>query len=166
MREYYTRYPGSVQMLEAPRVGASQDYDPVGEISRGAYWVIRSHDGGRTWGRPIYTGLRIQSPYVVRPLSNAPLLAGDHLQVEVKVEELDASSITFPPVGLRAKRVQEGLLLQIPFADLERDSDTDGLDRPGRGEARHRPAEPRHRRGRPARRERFAPSSHLDRGDG
>ena len=99
---------------EAVAIGASQDYDPVGEISRGAYWVIRSHDGGRTWGRPIYTGLRIQSPYVVRRLSNAPLLAGDHLQVEVKVEELDASSITFPPIGLRAKRVQEGLLLQIP----------------------------------------------------
>src|SRR3989442_9842283 len=57
----------------------------------------------------------------------APLLAGDHLQVEVKVEELDPASITFPPVGLRAKRVQEGLLLQIPFADLERDSDADGL---------------------------------------
>jgi len=108
-------------------IGVSQDYDPVGEISRGAYWVIRSHDGGRTWGRPIYTGLRIQSPYVVRRLSNAPLLAGDHLQVEVKVEELDTSSITFPPVALRAKRVQEGLLLQIPFADLERDSDADGL---------------------------------------
>jgi len=89
--------------------------------------VIRSHDGGRTWGRPIYTGMRIQSPYVVRGLSNAPLLAGDHLQVEVKVEELDSSSITFPPVGLRAKRVQEGLLLQVPFAELERDSDADGL---------------------------------------
>ena len=112
---------------EAVAIGASQDYDPVGEISRGAYWVIRSHDGGRTWGRPIYTGLRIQSPYVVRRLSNAPLLAGDHLQVEVRVEELDPSSITFPPVGLRASRVQEGLLLQIPFADLERDSDADGL---------------------------------------
>jgi hypothetical protein len=94
---------------EAVAIGASQDYDPVGELSRGAYWVIRSHDGGGTWGRPIYTGLRIQSPYVVRRLSNAPLLAGDHLQVEVKVEELDTSSITFPPVGLRAKRVQEDL---------------------------------------------------------
>lgn len=112
---------------EAVAIGASQDYDPVGELSRGAYWVIRSHDGGRTWGRPIYTGLRIQSPYVVRRLSNAPLLAGDRLQVEVKVEELDTSSITFPPVGLRTKREHEGLLLQIPFADLARDSDADGL---------------------------------------
>ncbi len=58
---------------EAVAIGVSQDYDSVGEISRGAYWVIRSHDGGKTWGRPLYTGLRIQAPYVVRPASNVPL---------------------------------------------------------------------------------------------
>ena len=108
---------------EAVAIGVSQDYDSVGEISRGAYWVIRSHDGGKTWGRPLYTGLRIQAPYVVRPASNLPLLAGDRMQVEVMVRDLDESSITFPPVGLRAKREQEGLMLQIPFADLERDGD-------------------------------------------
>lgn len=108
-------------------IGASQDYDPVGEISRGAYWVLRSRDGGKTWGKAFYTGLRIQAPYVVMPLSDAPLLAGDCLQIEVMVRELDQSSITFPPVGLRAKREQKGLLLIIPFAALERDSDADGL---------------------------------------
>jgi hypothetical protein len=112
---------------QAVAIGVSQDYDPVGEISRGAYWVIRSRDGGRTWGSPVYTGLRIQQPYVIPPQSKVPLLAGDHLQVEVRVEELDESSITFPPVGLRARRVQEGLLLEIPFAALDRDSDGDGL---------------------------------------
>jgi hypothetical protein len=112
---------------EAVAIGVSQDYDPIGEISRGAYWVIRSHDAGKTWDPPLYTGLRIQQPYVVRPVSNAPLLAGDHLQVEVIIEELDEESITFPPVGLRAKREQKGLMLEIPFFDLERDSDGDGL---------------------------------------
>src|SRR5262249_36546040 len=54
---------------EAVAVGLSQDYDPVGEISRGAYWVLRSHDGGRTWGAPLYSGLRLQQPYVILPLS-------------------------------------------------------------------------------------------------
>jgi hypothetical protein len=112
---------------EVVAIGVSQDYDSVGEISRGAYWVIRSHDGGKSWSRPLYTGLRIQAPYVVRPASNVPLLAGDRMQVEVMVRELDESSITFPPIGLRAKREQEGLMLEIPFADLERDSDGDGL---------------------------------------
>ena len=67
---------------EAVAIGVSQDYDSVGEISRGAYWVIRSHDGGKTWGRPLYTGLRIQAPYVVRPASNLPLLAGDRMRFE------------------------------------------------------------------------------------
>src|SRR5713226_1490455 len=80
-----------------------------------------------SWGRPLYTGLRIQAPYVVRPASNVPLLAGDRMRVEVIVRELDESSISFPPVALRAKREQEGLMLEIPFADLERDSDGDGL---------------------------------------
>src|SRR5882724_2253498 len=74
---------------EAVAVGVSQDYDPVGEISRGAYWVLRSHDGGKSWGRPLYTGLRIEAPYVVRPASNLPLLAGDRLRVDVIVRELD-----------------------------------------------------------------------------
>jgi hypothetical protein len=112
---------------EAVALGLSQDYDPVGEISRGAYWVLRSHDGGKTWGAPLYTGLRIQQPYVVRPISNAPMLAEDQLQVEVRIEELDETSITFPPIGLRAKREKGGLLLEIPFSELERDSDGDGL---------------------------------------
>jgi hypothetical protein len=124
---------------DAVAIGLSQDYDPVGEISRGAYWVIRSRDGGKTWGRPLYTGLRLEAPYVIHPVSNLPLLGGgvpaacDHhepadcLTVEVSIRELDESSISFPPIGLRAKRVQDGLMLTIPFADLERDSDGDGL---------------------------------------
>ena len=112
---------------EVVAIGTSQDYDPVGELSRGGYWVVRSHDGGKAWGRPLYTGLRIQAPYVVCPLSQAPLIAPEQLQIEVKVQELDPSSITFPPIGLRAKREQSGLLLKMPFADLERDRDDDGL---------------------------------------
>lgn len=112
---------------EVAAIGISQDYDPVGEISRGAYWVIQSFDGGRTWGRRVYTGLRIEAPYVIHATSNLPMLAGDHLDVEVSVRELDESSITFPPVALRAKRVQDGLMLTIKFADLLRDTDRDGL---------------------------------------
>src|SRR5207245_6496096 len=48
--------------FRAAAIGVSQDYDSVGELSRGAYGVIRSHDGGKTWGRPRDTGLRIQAP--------------------------------------------------------------------------------------------------------
>jgi hypothetical protein len=63
---------------------------------------------------------------VVQPVSDLHLLHGDQLAVEVSIRELDESSISFPPVALRAKREQDGLVLTIPFADLERDSDRDG----------------------------------------
>jgi hypothetical protein len=112
---------------EAVVIAASQDFDPVGEISRGAYWVLRSHDGGRTWGAPLYTGLRISEPYIIHPSSNLPMLAGDHLAVEASIRELDESSITFPPVGLRTKRSKDGVVLIMNFDVLERDTDADGL---------------------------------------
>jgi hypothetical protein len=111
----------------AVAIGVSQDYDPVGQVSPGAYWVILSSDDGRTWSRPLYTGLRVTQPYVVRAASNLPLLAGDRLDVEVEVRELDATKITFPPVALAPKRTATGLYLEIPLAELRRDTDGDGL---------------------------------------
>lgn len=100
--------------------------DPVGEIGLGAYWVLRSTDGGNTWSR-YYTGLRQNMPYVVPPASTLPLLDGDRLRLEVEVQELDTSSITFPPIGMRLARSEKGLYLDMPLADLTRDSDGDGL---------------------------------------
>jgi hypothetical protein len=111
----------------AVAIVSSQGYDPVGEVSPGAYWVLLSEDGGATWSGPFYTGLRIYQPYVVSPASNLPLLAGDHLHVEVEVHELDAGTIFFPPVALKEKRTARGLYLDIPLAALTRDTDGDGL---------------------------------------
>ncbi len=111
----------------AVAVGVSQDYDPVGEVSAGAYWVLLSSDGGQTWDPPLYTGLRVNQPYVVRAVSRLPLLAGDHLQVEVEIAELDPSNIHFPPVMLAPKRTAKGLYLDIPLDVLRQDTDGDGL---------------------------------------
>ncbi|HEX3130724.1 MAG TPA: thrombospondin type 3 repeat-containing protein [Thermoanaerobaculia bacterium] len=105
----------------------SQALDPVGEISAGAYWVVLSDDGGATWGDPLYTGLRINQPYVVRPVSNLPLLDGDHLRLEVEVRELDPTQIVFPPISLPVKRTAKALFLDLPLAALSRDQDGDGL---------------------------------------
>jgi hypothetical protein len=105
----------------------SQALDPVGELSSGGYWVLLSRDGGATWGAPLYTGLRLNQPYVVRPLSALPMFDGDHLRVEVEIRELDPESIIFPPIGLAPKRVEKGLFLDLPLAALARDSDGDGL---------------------------------------
>ena len=115
---------------EGSRVAAivsSQGYDPTGEVSSGAYWLLLSTDGGATWSDPLYTGLRINQPYIVRPVSALPLFAGDHLHVEVEIRELDPAKIYFPPVGLAPKRTARGLYLDIPLEALTRDSDGDGL---------------------------------------
>jgi hypothetical protein len=104
----------------------SSALDPVGEIGLGAYWVLRSLDGGATWSR-YYTGLRENMPYVVSRTSTLPLVNEDHLRIEVEVQELDESSITFPPVAMRVSRSETGLYLDMPWSDLARDSDGDGL---------------------------------------
>lgn len=107
-------------------IAISSALDPIGEVGLGGYWVLRSTDGGMTW-KTYYTGLRQNMPYVIPPASRLPLLNGDHLQIEVEVQELDTSSITFPPIAMRTKRSQRGLYLDFPWAELTRDSDGDGL---------------------------------------
>ncbi len=111
----------------AAAVGVSQSYDPVGEISSGAYWVLLSSDGGATWSQPLYTGLRVNQPYVVRQASALPFFEEDRLRIEVEIEEIDTAEIYFPPISLPTKRTAKGLFLEIPIADLERDTDGDGL---------------------------------------
>lgn len=108
-------------------VSLSQNYDPSGEVSGGGYWVHLSPDSGKTWESPRYTGLAQFFPYEVQALSCLPLIADDRLQVEVAVKEIDTASITYPPVGMRLRREQKGLYLDIPFATLKRDTDGDGL---------------------------------------
>lgn len=115
------------QDKEVVVLGVSQALDPVGEVSAGGYWVVRSHDGGKTWMKPHYTGLQVYQPYVVKSKSTLPMQHEGHLQVEVSVRELDEQSITFPPVGIRAKRSADGLFLDFPWAEIEKDSDGDGL---------------------------------------
>ncbi|MES2444289.1 MAG: hypothetical protein V4574_15790 [Pseudomonadota bacterium] len=110
----------------AVAVSISQNYDPTGEISRGGYWVHLSDDAGKSW-RGYYTGLADHFPYVVFSASKLPLIAGDALDLEVEIAELDTSSITYPPVGLRTTRRVPNLYLHIPLAELTRDSDSDGI---------------------------------------
>ncbi len=109
------------------RVSVSQDYDPAGEVSAGGYSIHLSKDGGHTWQKPIYTGLRERFPYVVRRSSRLPILSGDTLQLEVAIDEVDTDSITFPPIGLAAKRQASGLFVSASLSDLMRDGDGDGL---------------------------------------
>ena len=149
---------------EGSRVAAivsSQGYDPTGEVSSGAYWLLLSADGGATWSEPLYTGLRINQPYVVRPVSALPLFAGDHLHVEVEIRELDPAKITFPPVGLAPKRTARGLFLDIPAGGTDPGQRWRRPDRPRRGPPAHRSRLAGHRRRRHPRRRR--PAAHRPR---
>lgn len=111
---------------ELAAVAITSAVDPAGEVALGGYWLLRSRDGGRTWSE-YYTGLRENMPYVVVPASRLSLMDGDRLRIEVEVQELDTSSITFPPVALRLARTQKNLYLDLPWTELTRDSDGDGL---------------------------------------
>lgn len=108
-------------------ITASQSLDPVGEISGGGYWISVSNDGGTTFDLPLYTGLRVFQPYVIRPTSKLPLIDGDELRIEVSVRRIDPEKIMFPPIGLPVVESRNDLFLSVPMAGLSRDSDGDGL---------------------------------------
>ena len=90
----------------------------------GDYSIALSADGGATWSRPFGTGLHRHEPYVVRPASALPLLAGDRLQVEV--ERVPDTAPFRVPGGYRSGPGEPGFYLEIALADLTRDRDGDG----------------------------------------
>jgi hypothetical protein len=108
-------------------ITVSQSLDPTGEISAGGYWISISGDGGQHFKAPLYTGLRMFEPYVVTPQSKLPLISGDHLQIEVEVRQIDDAEVMLPPIALPMKARRDDVYLDIPLADLARDSDGDGL---------------------------------------
>lgn len=115
------------QQTELAVVARSYAYDPWSpHATDGGYWVLRSSDGGKTWRQPLYTGLRVKLPYTVREESALPLLAGDRLRVEVEIEPIDSEPAHIA-AELARRPGQQGLYLEIPFEELERDSDGDGL---------------------------------------
>jgi len=109
------------------RVHLNQDVDPMGEVSGGGYWLSFSLDGGGSWTRRFYTGLRAHFPYVVADENAIPIISGDTVRIAAAADEIDTSTISFPPIGLGSKRQESGLLLTIPLERLIRDSDGDGL---------------------------------------
>lgn len=111
----------------AAAVSLSQRLDPNGEVTAGGYWLHLSDDSGKSWQAPLYTGLAEHFPYVVAESYRMPLIAGDRIRLEVQEALIDTASIFYPPVGTRLRRKREGIYLDIPIADLARDSDDDGL---------------------------------------
>lgn len=105
-------------------------YDLPGEIPAYGLWMSLRHDNA--WGPELYLGLQQHFPYVATAGSRLPLInrddpANPRLQVEVRVEEIDPKTITFPPVGLSFAREAGGLYLDIPLAAVTQDGDGDGM---------------------------------------
>jgi hypothetical protein len=111
----------------AAMISASHLYDPTDEVSKGAYWLHLSRDGGGHWERPLYTGIADRFPYVVPPTSRMPMLNGNGVDLEVEVDEIDTADIRFYSPSPRSRRRAAGLYLHIPFAELARDGDGDGI---------------------------------------
>ena len=107
-------------------VALSQSADPTGEVSAGAYWILRTRDG-KSWDRPLYTGLRHYQPYEIVTTSKLPMISGKMIRLETRIRELDPKTITFPPIGLTPKREASGLYLEASIDALEKDSDGDQL---------------------------------------
>lgn len=108
----------------------SARYDLPGEIPAYGLWLSLRHDNA--WSPELYLGLQQHFPYVATPGSRLPLVnrddpANPRLQIEVRIEEIDKDTITFPPVGLSFAREAGGLYLDAPLAAVMQDSDEDGL---------------------------------------
>jgi hypothetical protein len=104
---------------------ASSEYDLSGEIPAPGLWMART-EGGR-WREPAYLGLQMHFPYVPTADSAVPLIENGRVRIETQVREIDPRSITFPPVGLDLLREEDGVVIERDLADVERDSDGDGL---------------------------------------
>jgi hypothetical protein len=123
-REAPLRLPEGFTAVRSERQGKQVVVIAVSDLHD--YWVLLSDEKGSQWRHPLYTGLRANLPYTVRARSVLPLLAGDRLQVEVEVEE--PGSFGFGgPAELALRQPRAGIYLEIPLAELERDSDGDGL---------------------------------------
>jgi hypothetical protein len=105
----------------------NHDVDPVGEVSGGGYWMIHSSNNAVTWSTPVYLGIQANQPYEIVSDSHLSMKHGDIFRIEVKRAEIDPTSITFPPVGLRIQTDSASLYLEYKLTDLYRDSDNDGL---------------------------------------
>jgi hypothetical protein len=126
--------PEGYTLVRAERAGdrvvaisLSQKFDPNGEVTAGGYWVHLSDDGGKTWQSPLYTGLAEHFPYVVAETSRLPMISGDHIRLAVEESLIDTASISYPPVGTKVRQRRTGIYLDIPIAELRKDTNADGI---------------------------------------
>ncbi len=98
--------------------------DPSSEIGDAGYRVVvRDAQGNK---KDASLGFAMFRPYVVDANDALPILDGETLQLAAEIRELDDDSISFPPIGLEAKRRVPHRMLRCPLAALFHDQDGDG----------------------------------------
>jgi hypothetical protein len=98
--------------------------DPSSEIGDAGYRVVvRDAQGNK---KDASLGFAMLRPYVVDANDALPILDGETLQLAVEIRELDDDSISFPPIGLAAKRRALHKMLRCPLGALLQDRDGDG----------------------------------------
>jgi hypothetical protein len=90
--------------------------------------VHLSRDRGQTWEKPLYTGLPEYFPYKILETSSLPLWAKDRLHVEVEIRDIGrVGPVMMPSPPPVSPDLKTGLYLDIPLAELARDTDADGI---------------------------------------
>ena len=103
----------------------SRKLDPSSEVGDAGYRVAVRDANGDT--KDASLGFAMLRPYVVIANDALPILDGDLLQLSVDVREVDDASITYPPIGLSAKRRAPDKMVQCSLAAIFRDTDGDGM---------------------------------------
>jgi len=113
-------------------LAASQRMNPTGETSAGGYWLLQSEDGGRSWGRPIYTGLIEFRPWCAPSGVELPPIVDGRVRIAAYRQVLDDTEIGSTG-GSRSARFRlapppdEGVWLAADMRELQADGDGDGL---------------------------------------
>lgn len=106
-------------------ISMSFNLDPTADVYDRAYWLHLSQDGGKSWNKPLFTGLSANVPYVVTATSHLPMRNGNELRIEVRIREFgNPHAAGGPYIEVRQA---DGFYLDVPLDLLSKDSDGDGL---------------------------------------
>jgi len=125
------KYPVLKQYLSVTRVWISDDKKTIGFLlyhNLGEFLLV-SQDSGKTWSAPLYLGIHRlpESWYGILADSKLPMIVDGNVQLEVSIWKRDESKGGNPLLGYSYLWKKWHKYLSMSLADLQRDSDGDGL---------------------------------------
>ena len=125
------KYPVFKQYISVRRVWISDDTKTIGFLlyhDLGEFLFL-SQDSGKTWSAPLYLGIHRlpESWYAMLADSKLPMIVDGNVQLEVSIWKRDESKGGSPLRGHSYLWKKWNKYLSMSLADLQRDSDGDGL---------------------------------------